>query len=613
MKIEVVKIVSTPTLGNWSQVHVFTPEDEEKLQKRGQVFAVFSLKGLGLGSEEEIASVGKELISRFHEEYYGVLEDTAFSQLKKAQEQVLKEVLPEAKIEIVSAALVENVLYLGISGLGKIILCRDGKIGFILQGENETSVKMASGFLQSGDIFILGTQNFFEVILPSTMEAALRSGSVQRAGEILTPLVLGKEKGLASALILETKKEELAEEKSQVLIEEQKKKVEIKKTIVNFLSKIKNAITQPPSEKPKKSYFTVALILLLILGVSMIFGSKERKKQEQEKKLEMVLEQVKTKKEEGEALLTLNPTKAREILKESEELLRQIGEEEMLPSQLKAIREELENSLNSILRDYEVEEKPFFDLELIKKGAAGNAFCLSGGQIIILDEKHLSIYSLWVEDKKSTILAGGEKVRGLVRIATFGSKIFALGEGGIYQIKNGEISLLIKKDSQWEEVKDLVTFGGNLYLLAKKNIWIYPATDSGFASKRAWLKSEKDLSGAIRIAINGAIWVLKNNGEINKYLRGMEEEFKVVGLDKEFSNPTVLYTSSEDNYLYVLDRGNSRVVVLNKKGEYVAQYRNSQIKNAFDLVVSEEAGKIFLLEGSKIYQIEMKHLGVKGG
>ena len=78
MKLEVVKIVSAPVWGNWSQVHVFTPEDEEKLQKRGQVFAVFSLKSLNLGSAEETASVGKELISRFHEEYYGSLEGSPF-------------------------------------------------------------------------------------------------------------------------------------------------------------------------------------------------------------------------------------------------------------------------------------------------------------------------------------------------------------------------------------------------------------------------------------------------------------------------------------------------------------------------------------------------------
>jgi len=611
MKIEAVKIVSAPIRGNWSQVHVFIPEDEEKLQKRGQIFAVFSLKNLVLGTEEEIVSAGKELIARFHEEYYGFLENSPFNQLRKTHEEILKEVLPEGETEIVSGALLGNIFYLGITGLGKIILKRGEKISFILQGEKENSLKIASGPILSGDVFILGTQNFFEIIPPSVMGTALKSGSAQRAGEILTPLVLGKEEGLASALILEAKEEEEEKGESQVLIEEQKRKLEIKKAIINFLLKVKNAITQPPPEKPKKSYFTLALILLLILGVSMVFGTKERRKQEKEKKIEAILEQVKTKKEESEALLNLNPVKAREILKESAGLLNQIEEEEILSSQLKTIKQELENSLKSILREYNVEEKLFFDLELIKKGAVGSSFCFSGEQIIILDKENLSIYSLLLKDKKSAILAGGEKVKELTKIVSFGGKIFALGEGGIYQIKNGEISLIIRKDNQWEEVKDLATFGGNLYLLDRRNIWLYPALDSGFGSKRAWLKSEKELSGAIKMAIDGFIWVLNSSGEINKYLRGGEEEFRIVGLDKEFSEPATFFTSSEDNYLYILDKGNSRVVVLSKKGEYYSQYQNSQIKNALDLVVSEKEGKIFLLEGSRIYQIEMEPLGVK--
>jgi len=609
MKLEAVKIVSAPIWGNWSQVHFFTPEEEEKLQKRGRIFAVFNLKGLILGSEEEIASVGKEIISRFHEEYYGFLEDTAFNQLKKAHQQVLKEVLPEAKAEIVSAAAVENVLYLGITGLGKIILCREGKVGFVLQGEGENLLKMASGFLNPGDIFILGTKSFFEIVPLSTIKTALESGSAQRAGEILTPLVLGKENGLASALILEVKKQEELRPESQVLVSQPERRKEIKKTLADLFSKIKTVITQPPPEKPKKSYFTVALILLLILGVSMVFGSRQRKRQEQEKKIEMVLEQVKAKKEEGEALLSLNPAKAREILKEAEGILAQIEKEKIVSPKLEEVKKELKNSLDSVLKEYAVEAKLFFDLELIKKEAKGIDMVLAGEQLVILDSQNLAVYSLGVKDKKAVILAGGEQIKDCLKIAAFGGKIYILTPQGVLEGKLGEnekLKLVVEKDKDWEEVKDLAIFAGNLYLLDKKGIWVYPASAGGFGGKRSWLKNPADFSQAEEMVVDGAIWVLKKEGVVEKYLRGSKEVFEVEGLDKPFSVSLSLYTSADEEKLYVLDKGNSRVVVLEKNGQYHSQYKNPQIASVQSLVVWEKEGKIFLLAGSKIYEIALK-------
>jgi hypothetical protein len=609
MKLEVVKIVSAPTRGNWSQVHVFTPEDEEKLQKRGQIFAVFCLKNVAFQSEEEIASVGKEIISRFHEEYYGFLENTAFSQLKKAQEQVLKEILSEAKIEIISGAAIENVFYLGITGLGKIILSRRGKTGFILQGE-EDLIKMASGFLQSGDIFILGTKNFFEIIPFSTIETALKSGSAQRAGEILTPLVLGKEDGLASALILGAKEEEEKLEESRVLVTQPEKRKEIKKTIADLFLKIKRAITQPPPEKPKKSYFTVALILLLILGVSMVFGSKERKKQEQEKKIEAVLEQVKAKKEEGEALLSLNPTRAREILKEAEVILSQIEKKKITSPQLEEVKKELKNSLDSVLKEYTVEEKLFFDLELIKKGAKGSDMVLTEEQLVFLDSQNLAVYSLGIKNKNALILAGGEQLKDCLKIATFGNRVYILGPQGVLEGKlktqNEKLEMVVEKDKDWEEVKDLAIFAGNLYLLDKKGIWIYPASGEGFGGKKGWLKNPGDFSQAEEMIIDGAIWVIKKDVGVEKYLRGDKETFRIEGLDKPFLWPFGLYTSPDEERLYILDRGNSRIVVLDKNGQYYSQYKNPQITSAQSLVVSEKEGKIFILQAGKIYEIALK-------
>jgi hypothetical protein len=166
--------------------------------------------------------------------------------------------------------------------------------------------------------------------------------------------------------------------------------------------------------------------------------------------------------------------------------------------------------------------------------------------------------------------------------------------------------LVVKKDKDWQEAVDLGTFAGNLYLLDKKMIWVYPGGEAGFGSKRAWLKNPADFSDALGMAIDGAIWVLKKDGSIEKYLRGEKDAFGIAGLDKGFLEPVAFYTSPEEEHLYILDKGNSRIVVLNKNGEYYSQYKSPQISDTQSLVVWEKEKKIFLLSGSKIYQIELQ-------
>jgi len=605
MKLEAVKIVSAPTLENWSQVHVFIPEGEEKLQKRGQIFAVFSLKMLG--SEEEIASAGKEFISRLHEEYYGFLGETPFKQLKRAEEIVAREISPEAEVEIIAGVMVDGVIYLAAIGEGKVVLKRGKDVVTLLQGQ-KGSVLTASGYFQPGDLFILGTKKFFEIVPQEVIQPALASNLAQQVGEILTPLVLSKEEGLASAVIIEIKEER--EKREMVFIKKNKEKTERGKKIADFFLKIKQKIIEPPVKKPKKSYFTVALILLLVLGISMVFGSKERKRQEKEKRVELVLEEVKTKKEEGEAILGLNPAKAREILKEAESLLEEAEKEKISSLKLEKVKEELKNSLNSVLKEYEVEVKLFFDLELIKKEAVGNDFVLADDQFVILDNQSLAIYRVGITDKKSEILAGGEELRNSLGLVSFGNKIYILTPQGVLEGKlktqNEKLKIVVEKDKDWEEVRDLAVFAGNLYLLDKGEIWVYPASAEGFGGKKSWLKNPADFSQTEEMVINGAIWILKKDGGIEKYLRGSKEIFGVQGLDKPFLEPAGLYTSPDEEKLYILDRGNSRVVVLNKNGQYDAQYKNSQVANVQNLVVWEKEGKMFLLAGSKIYEITLK-------
>ena len=613
-QLKTSKIVGASAEKGWSQVHTFIPQEKEKLDARGQLLAVISLSGL----KEEVAMpvAGRELIGRLHEEYYGQLDDAAFGCLKAAVKKVCRETETEAQVEIVAAVLVANILYLAIAGEGRAVLCRRRKTAIILAG-SENSVQTASGFLQANDLFLLGTARFFKVAAQGAIQTALSTGSVEKAAEVLSPLIHGRE-GMALAATVIAKTEAGVEVKKAKF--KQKSLGFFGKNLTRFwfflkrklgratiyLKQRSEKIRPDGREKSKKTLLTIALVLLLLLGISVPFGIRQREKISQREKIEDFLQQARAKKEEAEALVSLNPSRARELFLEAQALIQQLEMEKPVSAEVSQFKEELDRALIQVLREHQVEPEAFYDLGLIKKDAMVSDAAFSGGQLIILDQTKTSIYRLGIAEKSQVIIAGGQKVAGGFQVAVFWPKVFVLTNEGLVQVEAETKKQSLVAEVDEKGIVDLQAFASNLYLLTKETIWIYPATSEGLGSKREWLKTEVDLTTAISMAIDGSIWVLKSDGLILKFTRGGKDAFGIAGLDKPLVNPSAIYTDSEQSRLYILDKGNSRVVVLAKSGEYERQYLTDKVGETIALVASEKEGKILLLTGSQVYAIEMR-------
>jgi len=612
--LEIAKIVGTSTQNSGSWVHAFSPSQAEKISQRGQLLAVI---GIANPPEEvEIATAGREIISRLHEEYFGDLIASPLEQLKKAVEKIGLETTGEVEIDVGAIAVVGNVLYGAVNNGARLVLARKGKVATILVGK-----ETISGYLEDGDLFCLGTGEFFQLVPQGVLQAALTTNSPSEAAESIAPVVHGQEDGgKAAAVIFKVKKQEFKETELPEIKKQDRELNRIFQVGKTIAAKVKEktlekitslAESQKKTPRSQKTVITVALILLLILGVSVVLGARQRRHPGLTQKTSVLLEQAQEKLKEGKDLLTLNPTKASQLLLEAQDLTQQIESAGLKTEEFLKFQEELRQTLGKVLKEHQVEGAVFFDLELIKANAKGDNLTVLADQLVILDEVQSTIYGLGIKDKKSTILASGEKLRGGRLIAVLGDKIYALTEEGIL-----ETELRVKKDASWGEIVDMAGFGTSLYLLDKKGeIWKYPIAENGFGTKQKWLKGEAaDFSQVVSVAIDGAIWVLGNDGKIWKFIQGTEENFRVTGLAKSLLNPSIIYTDSEQSSLYVLDKGNSRIVVLKKTGEYDSEYvwpaspsqGGQGIKDAVGLVVSEKEKKIFLLGGSKIYTLELK-------
>jgi len=193
MFLKIAKVIGTPNGFAWSQVHDFQVEGE-KLAKRGRLLVVLSLGEIGGGVEA--LSAGREVLSRINEEYYGNLEGTPFGRIKETLEKLTQEV---KNLQLLAGVFYQGVGYFGILGGGKVVLKRNFRIQTIL-GENSQrdqektkapKIQVASGFVQEGDVFLLGSERFFEVVAEGTWRAILGEEEPEEMVEILAPIVAG--------------------------------------------------------------------------------------------------------------------------------------------------------------------------------------------------------------------------------------------------------------------------------------------------------------------------------------------------------------------------------------------------------------------------------------
>lgn len=622
--LQTARVVGIPTSKCGSWLHFFNPaDDRQKSLCRGQLMAVITISALR--PDIDVASAGREVIARIHEEYYRELKETPYERLKKAVGQVISEGFGEVETKILAVSLVGPALYAVGCG-GELIIFRQNQMARLLAGE-----ETVSGYVQEGDVFLLASQGFSSLVSTGVLRAALASGDPKEIAETLAPIINSQtESEKAAALIIKVQREAALPLKTTRLSESSEVNNEANKRKPRFLNDfflrvfrplvlVKNRfrrrfLTQPlvilqklePTDRQRRTASTVAIVLLLILGFSVAMGMREKESRDLNRKLEEMVSRAEEKLSAAESLLAINPGESRRLVIEAQQLAKEIESLGKMTEEYRNFQKRLEAIAGRIIREYSVEGKVFYDLTLIRPEARGNELIIAGDQLIVLDKNRPAVYAIGVKDRKQTVVAGGESLASPLKIAYAGD-IYTLTDKGLYRIGAGEPSLLFRADEDWDGVKALVGYDANLYILGGSGrIWKYVKTESGLSAKINWLKDPAvDLADSLSMVVDGSIWLLRPGAKIEKYTQGSKVAFAISGLDQHPEEGVRIFTDGQTENIYLLDK-TGRIVVFNKSGEYVAEYRWPGIKETEEIVVSETEKKIFLLSGSKIYAIELK-------
>lgn len=592
--VETAKIVGTPNGGYWSQTHSFSPEDLQKKEKRGTLLAILVIRNLTEGIKA--VAVGREILSRLHEEYYGNLEGSAFERLGDAVRKICRE---EERLEITAAALLGSVLYLASFGSGRTILIRNGKFGEILSFQE--GLQTASGFIKDGDLLIIGSGKFFRSAGEEILRTAVENKNPNEAVELLAPTILGRSDMADAAAIMVVFKKESEEE----IIGVEKEK----EATVYSEPTPKITVNWEGGEKHRKIYFLVSIILLVLLLSGLVFGLKRRNEKKTEMKVRTFIGQAEEKYNQSRILFGTQPKEGRELAKEAQKTVQSALEIDKKNQEAQTVKKQIEDFLSSSAQEVAVENTAvFMDLSLIADNSSGDAFSLNGKTLSIFDQAKKKIYLLDVEKKSNSVSDfSTDEIKYVTSAAARG---YIFNSSGIFEIKNSAKSsdLAIKTDEEWKNITGFGSFNGNLYLLDKGagNIWRYLKTDTGFKPKSSYfIGTPPDLSTSVSIAIDGSLWILTDRG-ISKYTLGKEDSFSISKMPETFSNPVKIYTSEIEQNLYVLDKEANKIFVIGKDGSFKTSYVWEGIKGVTDLVSIESMKKILLLSGSKIFEIQIK-------
>ena len=621
------KLTGNPGTSGWAQVHEFAPEDETKLAQRGHLFAVVATSRHEEGVDSVIA--GRELLGRLHEEYFGRVEGEAFNVLKSAVEKVIAEFRESwGEVEVAAVAFLDKVVYSAVGGGAQVAIFRNGMLAKILES-SPNKVVSASGYPKEKDMLLLATKRFFETVPNGVLKGALEGADPSSAAESLAPSIHSTlDNGNIGAVIIKFEKETFFVKEEVAAPPEAAKSISIAERARTFLSvailKVQNALSRRLPERKiyvkgvpedeslpqsKKMTMSVGIVLLVLLLVSIGFGIRQKILKDQKSKYGDRLTQAQHEIDEAINLASLNPERSRELFGNSLSLAETLKAEGVKDSQLEALIRQLEENRGTILGEYRQDGELYMDLSILSDGFKGDDLSGSSERVFVLDKSGKKVVGITLATKKTEVVAGPDQLEGTTSLTSYAERIFVLTGEGIFEVGD-EKTKVIEKD--WEGEVFLYAYAGNIYLLDKgaNTIWRFAGAEGTFGSKTDWLGAgvEPDFSRIVSITIDGNIWVLSQTGKILKFTRGSPQNISASGVIPALSSADAIYTNEELGFVYILDKSGKRVVVLDKDGNYKAQYFSDKVSEATDLMVSEKEKKIILLAGAKLYFLELKHL-----
>lgn len=490
-----------------------------------------------------------------------------------------KEMGLPAHFSLSAGLLKDDIFYLKTIGKGEILIGRDRKLAKLIDGDNS-----ASGIIKVNDFFVFATQEFFD--RTGSQEKIQKLFNQKKPNEIvneITPQIKsGDDRGLIAVFL---HFEEFASEEP----------------IVKPQTKLLDYLGQ------KRTLGAVAVVLLFLLFLWSVFsGYQKRIYGQKTDKIRVTKEIITEKLQSAEDVFSLNQPRANILISEAKSELAKLKKEtrDSNNKEIKFISELISEKEKKILKTEEKGYEEYFDLSLENKQAKGKKIYLDKEKMAVLDPNGF-VYIISLE-KKSLDKRNTPEIKNATLIALSSDNVFFYSPGGIYKISSSsKTEKVIEKDKDWKDIKEIVIYNNNVYLLDRgaNQVYKYLVGEKGFSAKNLYFKpgTDEDLKEATSMTIDSSVYISMPD-RIFKYIGGVKDNF-TTSFPQEDVSINKIFTNSETEKIFCLDKDKGVIYVLSKTGDYERQVKSSILKKADDFVVFENGA--YVLSGSKIYKISL--------
>ncbi len=354
----------------------------------------------------------------------------------------------------------------------------------------------------------------------------------------------------------------------------------------------------------KNLYLIILLIFVLAIGFFVFFPEKKAEIVQ----VEQILSQAEFKTVQAENLLDLGKEKeANLLLQEAYQDLIALGVGRIpLQEDVEALKKTIKESLFVINK---LETNPslelLFEFDHSQVDFIPQKMMIFNSQLYFYNPFSPQLYWFDLVEKNSQFITANQNLKlgsaaNSIQLFTTPNIIYSFQENELLET---ELEFLYT-DFNFDL---LAGFKDNVYFLDKNTGEIARYANQGKDSPLLWLRDgveREDYNGPASMIVDGGIWVLNNN-HISRYYAGSLEKTLEIDIFPALQNSTKIWTSSSHLYLYLLEPTKKRMIVLNREGKIIKQFQSEELDNLKDFSVSADGQTIYLLNGFKIYKIEI--------
>ena len=141
-------------------------------------------------------------------------------------------------------------------------------------------------------------------------------------------------------------------------------------------------------------------------------------------------------------------------------------------------------------------------------------------------------------------------------------------------------------------------------------IWKYTLSDSTYSAATSYVvKTAISLSNSVDLAIDGDVYVLKNDGTIVKISKGAENTNYAISApptpEDKISSPKKILTSVDSGSLYIFDKEANRILEYTKAGGYKRQFVADKEISLSTFAINTKINKLWLVSEKKVYEFDL--------